>query len=66
MFGLPIVVTVPRKGCTYRVLHDTITSHISRYTKHLSKKDEKKEEEKEEEKEVPTSQGSIVVISIIH
>jgi ubiquitin carboxyl-terminal hydrolase 4/11/15 len=32
VFGLPIVVTVPRKGCTYKTLYDIICKQISRYT----------------------------------
>ena len=31
VFGLPIVVNVPRKGCTYRTLYETIMNHIKRY-----------------------------------
>ena len=31
VFGLPIVVNVPRKGCTYRTLYETIMDHIKRY-----------------------------------
>ena len=31
LFGLPIVVKVPRKGCTYRTLYKTIMDHIKRY-----------------------------------
>ena len=31
VFGLPIVINVPRKGCTYRTLYKTIMDHIKRY-----------------------------------
>ena len=31
VFGLPIVVNVPQKGCTYRTLYETIVDHIKRY-----------------------------------
>ena len=31
VFGLPIVINVPRKGCTYRSLYKTIMDHIKRY-----------------------------------
>ena len=31
VFGLPVVITVPRKGCTYRTLYDAIISQIGRF-----------------------------------
>ena len=31
MFGVPIVVNVPQKGCTYHTLYETIMNHIKRY-----------------------------------
>ena len=46
MFGLPVVVTVSRKGCTYRALYDTIMSQITRFV--IKPEKEKKGEEEEE------------------
>ena len=36
-FGLPVVVTVSRKGCTYRALYDTIMSQITRFVSKVPK-----------------------------
>lgn len=47
VFGLPIVVTVPRKGCTYRTLYETIMGQINRYV--TIPKEETNGETKEEE-----------------
>jgi uncharacterized UBP type Zn finger protein len=33
VFGLPIVVTVPRAGCTYSALYDTIRKQMNRYVR---------------------------------
>ena len=46
VFGLPVVVTVSRKGCTYRALYDTIMSQITRFV--IKPEKEKKGEEEEE------------------
>ena len=37
VFGLPVVVTVSRKGCTYQALYDTIMSQITRFVSEISK-----------------------------
>ena len=37
VFGLPVVVTVSRKGCTYRTLYDTIMSQITRFVSEVPK-----------------------------
>lgn len=44
VFGLPVIVTVPRKGCTYRMLYETISSQISRVVNEPKKKKKAKEE----------------------
>ena len=40
VFGLPFVVTVSRKGCTYRALYDTIMSQITRFVSETDSEDE--------------------------
>ena len=56
VFGLPIIVTVPRKGCTYRMLYETISSQISRVVLKPQKK--KTEEEVVGEGENVTTEES--------
>lgn len=56
VFGLPIVVTVPRKGCTYRTLYETILTQIDRCIIKLdankgTDNEGRREEEEEEEDE---------------
>ena len=44
VFGLPIVVTVPREGCTYRYLYSAIIRRTSRYILQQKTDDEEKME----------------------
>ena len=51
VFGLPIVVTVPRKGCTYRTLYETIMGQIKRYVTIPKEETNGESKEKESDKE---------------
>ena len=51
VFGLPIVVTVPRDGCTYRQFYNTLLAQTRRYVTVPT-------EDKTNSEESPAGQGS--------
>ena len=59
VFGLPVVVTVSRKGCTYRALYDTIMSQITRFVIKPEKEKKGEEEERMAEEESETVDGEM-------
>ena len=56
VFGLPIVVTVPRGGCTYRQLYSTILDQTKRYVS-VPAKNEEVEQDNEEDLNDALSEG---------